>query len=125
MSRSWMTEATGGFPLTPAQQSATLLFETLWPQSWHPQWGEAASWRDPGARTEKGYMTASPFGEMFDVLSPHNLTAAALRRYRVLVLAGDVEVDVEGVSLVLLSQFVTQGGSLVLLADLVKVSQVL
>jgi hypothetical protein len=48
---------------------------------------------DHGESTERGQMVGGPLGDMVDVLSPRNLSAAALQRYAVLVLAGDVEED--------------------------------
>ena len=72
----------------------------MWPGSWRGQWGTASSRReqpqtmeDHGESTERGQMVGGPLGDMVDVLSPRNLSAAALQRYAVLVLAGDVEED--------------------------------
>ena len=59
---------------------------------------------------------------MFDILAPRNLSAAfLLANYEVLVLAGDVELDVLLPSAVL-SGFVDGGGTLVLTSDLLTTS---
>ena len=125
-SRSWETQASGGFPLTAAQQSATLLFEWLWPGSWQTQWKQSDSWREEGNRTEQGYMVAGPIGDLVDVLSPRNLsTLAQMARYKAIVLAGDVEIDQEIACAGLLSRYVRAGGIVVMLAERVNHSQAL
>jgi hypothetical protein len=123
-SRAWETSAAGGFPLTRQQQVATLLLETLWPGSWRVQWDSSANLIPSrfAPAPEASYMVSSPFGEMFDILAPRNLSAAfLLANYEVLVLAGDVELDVLLPSAVL-SGFVDGGGTLVLTSDLLTTS---
>ena len=123
-SRAWETMASGGFPLTPQQQVATLLMETLWPGSWRVQWDSSMNGipKEFAPTPEGTYMVASPFGDLIDILAPKNLsTAFLLANYKVLVLAGDVEVDTLLPSTVL-SSYIEGGGTLVLTSDLLTTS---
>jgi hypothetical protein len=62
------------------QQTATLLFEELYPRSWRVQWENNINGipDEFAPAPESHYMTASPYGEMTDVLSPRNLTLTVL-----------------------------------------------
>ena len=68
-------------------------------------------------------MTSSRFGEVTDVLSPRNLTLAALQaaQYKILVLAGDVEVDLL-LDVAVVDAFVKEGGVVIVFAEQVLAS---
>ena len=67
-------------------------------------------------------MVASPFGDMVDIVAPRNLSATfLLANYKVLILAGDVEMESLLPSAVP-SGFVEYGGTLVLTSDLLTAS---
>jgi hypothetical protein len=124
-SRAWEAVAEGGFPLTQPQQVATLLLETLWPGSWRVQWDSSMNGIPKlfAPAPEASYMVASPFGDLVDILAPKNLsTTFLLANYKVLMLAGGVEVDTF-VSSSVLSGFVEGGGTLVLTSDLLTASK--
>ena len=118
---SFETGARDGFRLSNGEQVAMYLFEMLWPQSWRNLWGKSSSWKLSGEPGESGQMVGSPVGDIVDVLSPRNLSTAALHRYSVVVLAGDVEVD-ELMDESSLQSFVQSGGTAVMFADQVRQS---
>ena len=93
--------AWNSFPYTPADQRILDLWETFFPNSLDVQ----------VKRNEKGYLVASPYGDIIDV-NLNNAPDAILASYPVLVLAGEVTQDV------LLAQrlrrYVRQGGTLLL-----------
>ncbi|WP_141734282.1 hypothetical protein [Oligoflexus tunisiensis] len=100
------TDATGkkiptGFEPGPGDHMIRELFNTVWPQSFaESAWDES-----------KYFMTQTPFGELFDVLT-EDVTADVLKHYPVVVLAGDLEMDAERAER--LKKYVFEGGTLVL-----------
>jgi hypothetical protein len=121
-SRSFQTMAKQGLPLTVMEQTATHLFELLWPRSWRPQWG--GTWQTSGHENEENMMVASPLAEIVDVLSPRNLSAVVVARYQAILLAGDVEVD-KLMEPQVLETYLRSGGTVVAFAAQVETSRIL
>ena len=93
--------AWNAFPYTPADRRILDLWETFFPDSLDVQ----------GKRNEKGYLVASPYGDILDVIL-NNAPDAILASYPVLLLAGEVMQDVRLAER--LRQYVRQGGTLLL-----------
>ena len=89
------------FPYTPADQRLLDLWETFFPDSLDVQ----------AKRNEKGYLVASPYGDILDVLL-NNAPDAILASYPVLLLAGEVTPD--PLLPERLRRYVRQGGTLLL-----------
>ena len=102
----------GFFPLTPQENLLWSLFKSIWPGAWTPM----NDFTDP-QKSELGYMTASPFGDIFDVLQQiRSLTATdippgVLSLYRILWFAGDVILDSQRVDAIV--SFCRAGGTAV------------
>ena len=89
------------FPYSPGDQRLLKLWETFFPDSLDVQ----------AKRNEKGYLVASPYGDILDVIL-NNAPDAVLAPYSVLIAAGEVTQD----SLLAerLLRYVRQGGTLLL-----------
>lgn len=93
--------AWNAFPYSPGDQRILDLWETFFPDSLDVQ----------VKRNEKGYLVASPYGDILDVIL-NNAPDAILASYPVLLLAGEVT---QGALLAeRLRQYVRQGGTLLL-----------
>jgi hypothetical protein len=93
--------AWNAFPYSPGDQRILNIWETFFPDSLDVQM----------KRNENGYLVASPYGDILDVIL-HNAPDAILASYPVLLLAG--EVTQEAVLAERLRKYVRQGGTLVL-----------
>ena len=93
--------AWNAFPYTPADRRILDLWETFFPDSLDVQ----------GKRNEKGYLVASPYGDILDVIL-NNAPDAILASYPVLLLAGEITQD--ALLAERLRQYVRQGGTLLL-----------
>jgi hypothetical protein len=93
--------AWNAFPYTPADQRILDFWETFFPNSLDVQ----------GKRNEKGYLVASPYGDILDVIL-NNAPDSILASYPVLLLAGEVTQD--ALLAERLRQYVRQGGKLLL-----------
>jgi hypothetical protein len=93
--------AWNAFPYTQADQRILDLWETFFPDSLDVQ----------VKRNEKGYLVASPCGDILDVIL-NNAPDAILASYPVLLLAGEVTQD--ALLAERLRQYVRQGGTLLL-----------
>eukprot|EP01079_Euglenida_sp_SAG-EU17-18_P008523 gene8523-211_t len=91
--------------LSPGEQACADLFQDVWPGSWHVE----NQFHTP--QSESGYLVASPYGEIFDVALPSNLSSHFMQAYRAAVLTGDVNLTT--VEAGALSAFVQAGGVLV------------
>lgn len=94
--RAW-----NAFPYSPGDQRILNLWETFFPDSLDVQ----------AKRNEKGYLVASPYGDILDVIL-NNAPDAILAAYPVLLLAG--EVTQEALLAERLRKYVRQGGTLLL-----------
>jgi hypothetical protein len=93
--------AWNAFPYSPGDQRIVNLWETFFPDSLDVQ----------VKRDEKGYLVASPYGDILDVIL-NNAPEAILASYPVLLLAG--EVTQEALLAERLRKYVRQGGTLLL-----------
>lgn len=93
--------AWNAFPYSPGDQRILDLWETFFPDSLDVQ----------AKRNEKGYLVASPYGDILDVIL-NNASDAILATYPVLLLAG--EVTQEALLAERLRKYVRQGGTLLL-----------
>jgi hypothetical protein len=93
--------AWNAFPYSPGDQCILDLWETFFPDSLDVQ----------VKRNEKGYLVASPYGDILDVIL-NNAPDAVLASYPVLLLAGEVAPD--ALLAERLRKYVHQGGTLLL-----------
>ncbi|MCC7493101.1 MAG: LamG domain-containing protein [Fimbriimonadaceae bacterium] len=91
----------GKFAYEPGDYGLDNLFRLIWPGY------QDASY----LRNERGFLTPTPFGDSFDVVT-NRCHPAILRQYRALLLAGEVELTPEFVAA--LRAFVAGGGDLLL-----------
>jgi hypothetical protein len=96
-------QAWNAFPYTPGDQRILNAWEAFFPDSVEVI----------GKRTEKGYLVASPYGDILDVIL-YSAPDAIMASYPVLVLAG--EITQEALLAERLDKYVGQGGTLVLSA---------
>ncbi|MCX6928736.1 MAG: hypothetical protein NT154_36815 [Verrucomicrobia bacterium] len=94
-------QAWNAFPYTPGDQRILNAWEAFFPDSVEVI----------GKRNEKGYLVASPYGDILDVIL-YSAPEAILASYPVLILAG--EITQESLLAERLSKYVRQGGTLVL-----------
>ena len=92
---SYDSRAWGSLILTEQEMVLTQLFKTIWGAD---AWTTMNEFKNP-ARSELGYMTASPYGDLFDVLQQPSrdgiapISRATMHLYRVLWFAGDTVLE--------------------------------
>ena len=90
----------GKFPYEKGDYLIDAMFRMVWPGY------EDCSY----LRNERGFLTATPYGDMFDVLT-HRCHPQVLRQYAAVMLLGDVEMTPETVAR--LVDYVREGGELI------------
>ncbi|KXB06785.1 hypothetical protein AKJ51_02855 [candidate division MSBL1 archaeon SCGC-AAA382A20] len=90
----------GSLPYEKGDHQIDLFFREI-----YPDYQDCAYFRD-----ERGFLTTTPFGDIFDVLLS-NAKVDTLSRYRSIVILG--EIDVEGELLRKTTNFVKKGGTLI------------
>ena len=97
-------------PFTQADHMLDEFFNTIYP--WNPkreyEHAQRVLWP-----AEEGYLTTTPFGDVFDVFT--NRSYRTLDRYRVLMLVGAVHIDDKLAAR--LTEYVSNGGTLVVNAE--------
>ncbi|MCD4824580.1 MAG: hypothetical protein K8S55_08225 [Phycisphaerae bacterium] len=96
-------------PLAKGDHMLDEFFNTIYP------WNPARDYSEPGARKpgrngEQGFLTPTPYGDIFDVFT--NKSCRTLAGYRVLMMVGDVRID-KALAAKLIA-YVKNGGTLVI-----------
>ncbi|MCD4824581.1 MAG: hypothetical protein K8S55_08230 [Phycisphaerae bacterium] len=95
-------------PYTSGDQMINEFFNTIFP--WNPDRNYSVQGARKPGRTEQGFLTSTPYGDIFDVFT--NKSYRTIDEYRVLMMVGDVRIDKALAAK--LMEYVKSGGALVI-----------